>query len=41
VNGDTTFLPYLIMPDGLAVNVSCCGREPLRFESVARNRTIN
>jgi len=38
VNGYTTFL---IMPDGLAVHESCCGREPLRFESVARKRTIN
>ncbi len=41
VNGDTTFLPFLIMPDGLAVHESCCGREPLRFESVVGKRTIN
>jgi hypothetical protein len=41
VNGDTTFLPFLIMHDGLAVHESCSGREPLGFESVARNQTIN
>jgi hypothetical protein len=42
VNGsDPTFLPFLIMPDGLALHESCCGREPLGFESVGRNRTIN
>jgi hypothetical protein len=32
VNGDTTFLPYLIMPHGLAVYAMCCGREPLLFD---------
>ena len=32
MNGDTTFLPVLIMPDGLTVHESCCGREPLLFD---------
>ena len=40
-NGDTKFVPFLIMPDGLAVHESCCAREPLHFESVVKNRTLN
>jgi hypothetical protein len=41
VNGDTTFLPFLIMPDGLAVHESCCRREPLLFDKKNPNGRVN